>query len=220
LLDVEDHPEQNGDLFVDDSKLESGDSLSQKEPENSSQAGPSAAAPAASAAVEATDPARTSREQAPEGQPVLKLLKNVSLFEDLPDVYLRRIASLCREERQTRGSYLFREGEPGDKIYLICEGAVRVSRQVSGMGEEALAVLGPGDPLGEMALIDDFPRSADAVVHEDTRLLVMSKDALHDLLFVDRDLAYDLLWTFVRTLASRLRQTNDKMMFMAVTSKF
>ena len=48
----------------------------------------------------------------------------------------------------------------------------------------------------------------------------MDKQKLEDLLFVDRDLAYDLLWNFVRTLSGRLRQTNDKMTFLAVTNKF
>ena len=88
------------------------------------------------------------------------------------------------------------------------------------MGEEALAILKAGDYFGEMALIDDFPRSADARVHESCRLFVIAKEHLEDLLFVDRDLAYDLLWNFVRTLSGRLRETNDKMTFLAVSSRF
>ena len=56
--------------------------------------------------------------------------------------------------------------------------------------------------FGEMALIDDFPRSADARAHEACRLFVIRKEDMEDLLFVDRDLAYDLLWSFVRTLSS------------------
>ncbi|HTA19146.1 MAG TPA: cyclic nucleotide-binding domain-containing protein, partial [Polyangia bacterium] len=115
---------------------------------------------------------------------------------------------------------IFKEGAVGDKVYLIIGGAVRISRTVPGMGEEALAVLRAGNHFGEMALIDDFPRSADARAHEACRLFVIRKEDLEDLLFVDRDLAYDLLWSFVRTLSGRLRETNDKMTFMAVTSKF
>jgi CRP-like cAMP-binding protein len=88
------------------------------------------------------------------------------------------------------------------------------------MGEEALAVLGPGDAFGEMSLIDDFPRSADARVHERCRLLVIDKGALEDLLFVQKDLAYEILWNFVKTLSARLRETNDKMTFLSVTGKF
>jgi CRP/FNR family transcriptional regulator, cyclic AMP receptor protein len=159
-----------------------------------------------------------SIELTPEA--ALLLVGKVNLFAGLPRVYLERIASLCVEQSFKYGQFVFREGQPGDGLFLILEGAVRISRQVPGMGEEALAVLKAGDYFGEMALIDDFPRSADACVHESCRLLVIGKEKLQDLLFVDRDLAYDLLWTFVRTLSGRLRQTNDKMTFMAVTSKF
>jgi CRP/FNR family cyclic AMP-dependent transcriptional regulator len=150
----------------------------------------------------------------------LALLGRVNLFAALPPVYLRRIASIGETEMHARGSRIFEEGTPGDKVYILLEGSVRISRQVAGMGEEALAVLKTGDYFGEMALIDDFPRSADAVAHERCRCFVITKEKLADLLFVDRDLAYDLLWTFVRTLANRLRETNDKMTFLAVSSKF
>jgi CRP-like cAMP-binding protein len=147
-------------------------------------------------------------------------LTKVSLFADLPAVYLRRIASLGVEESYARGAPVFAEGTPGDKLYVILSGSVRISRQVPGMGEEALAILKAGDYFGEMALIDDFPRSADAIAHESCKLLVLTKESVADLLFVDRDLAYDLLWSFVRTLSARLRETNDKMTFLAVSSRF
>jgi len=150
----------------------------------------------------------------------LTLLGRINLFAGLPAVYLRRIAAIGQSEVHARGTKIFEEGAVGDKVYLILEGSVRISREVPGMGEEALAVLKTGDYFGEMALIDDFPRSADALAHERCRLFVITKDHLADLLFVDRDLAYDLLWNFVRTLAGRLRQTNDKMTFLAVSSKF
>ncbi|MDX2021310.1 MAG: cyclic nucleotide-binding domain-containing protein [Deltaproteobacteria bacterium] len=147
-------------------------------------------------------------------------LSRVNMFAGLTPLYLKRIAALCDEEVHAQGAFLFKEGEAGDKLYIIIEGAVRISRHISGMGEEALAVLRAGDYFGEMALIDTFPRSADACAHEPCRVLVIDKQKLEDLLFVDRDLAYDLLWNFVRTLSGRLRQTNDKMTFLAVTNKF
>src|SRR4030095_5020688 len=112
------------------------------------------------------------------------------------------------------GDMIFKEGAQGDKMYLILSGAVRISRTVPGMGEEALAGRRAGTHFG------DFPRSADARAHEACKRFVVRKEDMEDLLFVDRDLAYDLLWSFVRTLSSRLRETNDKMTFMAVTSKF
>jgi CRP-like cAMP-binding protein len=150
----------------------------------------------------------------------IELLSKIGLFSALQPTYLRRIATLGLEEDYAQDALIFKEGAVGDKVYLIISGAVRISRTVPGMGEEALAVLRAGTHFGEMALIDDFPRSADARAHEACRLFVIRKEDLEDLLFVDRDLAYDLLWSFVRTLSGRLRETNDKMTFMAVTSKF
>jgi CRP/FNR family transcriptional regulator, cyclic AMP receptor protein len=150
----------------------------------------------------------------------VELLSRVNLFAGLPRVYLQRIEALGQVEGHPAGAQVFAEGSAGDKVYLILEGKVRISRTVSGLGEEALAVLKAGDYFGEMALIDDFPRSADARAHEAVRLFVISKEHLQDLLFIDRELAYELLWNFVRTLSGRLRETNDKMTFLAASSRF
>ena len=150
----------------------------------------------------------------------VELLSKVNIFSGLQPTYLRRIAALGLEELHPANALVFAEGTQGDKVYLILSGSIRISRTVPGMGEEALAVLKAGNYFGEMALIDDFPRSADARAHENCRLFVVRKEDLADLLFVDRDLAYDLLWSFVRTLAGRLRETNDKMTFLAVTNRF
>jgi CRP-like cAMP-binding protein len=150
----------------------------------------------------------------------LQALAKINLFAGLPELYLKRIQALGQVEQYPYGALIFSEGAPGDKVYLILEGKVRISREVPGMGEEALAILKANDYFGEMALIEDFPRSADAKAHEACRLFVISKENLQDLLFVDRDLAYDLLWNFVRTLSGRLRETNDKMTFLAVSSRF
>lgn len=147
-------------------------------------------------------------------------LGEIDLFKEIHPDGLERLASVCSEETYRVGEIIFREGEVGDKLYLILEGKVRISREVSGMGEEALAILGAGAAFGEMSLIDDFPRSADARVHERCRLLVLTKSALQDLLFLDKDLAYEILWSFVQILSNRLRETNDKMTFLSVTGKF
>ena len=133
---------------------------------------------------------------------------------------LERIASIASEETHATESYVFHEGDIGDKLYLVLSGKVRISRTLPGMGEEALAILGPGEAFGEMSLIDDVPRSADARVHENVRLCVITREAFEDLLFLHKDLAYEILWNFIKTLSRRLREANDKMAFMSVTSKF
>jgi CRP-like cAMP-binding protein len=151
---------------------------------------------------------------------VVQALGNIHLFDGIANEGLVALASIAREESYRGGEVIFKEGSTSGELYLILEGKVRISRDVSGMGEEALAVLGAGDAFGEMSLIDDFPRSADARVHERCRLLVLEKDAMEDLLFLEKDLAYEILWNFVRILSARLRETNDKMTFLSVTGKF
>ena len=155
-----------------------------------------------------------------KGKSPLEILAQIDLFNGLPQGHLRRVVDIGVEEAYKGGATIFPENTPGDKFYVIVEGAVRISRIVPGMGEEALAVLRPGNYFGEMSLIDDAPRSATAICHERCRLFVVNRKDLEDLLFVDRDLAYELLWNWVRTLSRRLRATNDKFTFLATTSKF
>lgn len=147
-------------------------------------------------------------------------LRKIALFDGLRPAALELIARVATEESHASGTKIFQHGDAGDKLYLILEGRVRISREVPGMGEEALAVLGPGEIFGEMALLDESPRSADARVHERCRLLAIPKDGFDDLLFLHKDLAYEVLWSFVRMLVGRLRETTDKLTFLSITGKF
>jgi CRP/FNR family transcriptional regulator, cyclic AMP receptor protein len=151
---------------------------------------------------------------------VLDQLKGIQLFSGLKQPALELIARIAQQESHARGSKIFRHGDPGDKLYLILEGKVRISREVPGMGEEALAILGPGQMFGEMALLDESPRSADANVHETCKVLAVPRDGFDDLLFINKDLAYEVLWSFVRMLVTRLRETNDKLTFLSTSNKF
>jgi CRP/FNR family cyclic AMP-dependent transcriptional regulator len=147
-------------------------------------------------------------------------LARVPFFDGLTREALALIAKATTEESHATGTKLFQYGDPGDKLFIILEGKVRISREVAGMGEEALAVLGAGEVFGEMALLDESPRSADARVHERCRLLVITKDAFDDLLFLHKDLAYEVLWNCVRMFSARLRETNEKLTFLTVSGKF
>jgi CRP/FNR family transcriptional regulator, cyclic AMP receptor protein len=147
-------------------------------------------------------------------------LARVPFFDGLTRDALALIAQVTTEESHALGTRIFQYGDPGDKLFIILEGKVRISREVAGMGEEALAVLGPGEVFGEMALLDESPRSADARVHERCRLLVIAKDAFDDLLFLHKDLAYEVLWNCVRIFSARLRETNEKLTFLTMSGKF
>lgn len=147
-------------------------------------------------------------------------LAKVEIFSGLTLEAIELIANVATEESHPSGTFIFRQGELGDRLFLILDGRVRISREVAGMGEEALAILKSGDVFGEMALLDEGPRSADARVHEHCRLLSISRSGFEDLLFLHKDLAYEVLWNVVRMLARRLRETNDKLTFLSVSGKF
>ena len=150
----------------------------------------------------------------------IELLRTVAIFRDLDDGELARVAECCREERFESAEYVFREGEPGNRLYLIVEGEVRISRTIPGSGEEALAVLKPGAVFGEMAVFDRSDRSTDAISNGGTRCLTLSRSDFELLLDLNRDLAYKILWAVVRLLSMRLRQTNDSLRSFLAMSMF
>jgi len=151
----------------------------------------------------------------------LTLLKKVALFEGLTNAQLQKVAALATPRTFGGSEYIFREGEPGDSMFVIVEGKVRISKSVPGIGEEALAILERGQYFGEMSLIEERgPRSADAIAHVPCTLWAFERDRLDQLMFTDKDLAYVLLWTFVRTLSERLRETNDKIKAFFALSRF
>ena len=152
---------------------------------------------------------------------MIELLKKINLFETLLEPELMKIAKICRPEAAAKDAVVFKEGDAGDRCFIIVKGEVRISKFIPHIGEEALAVLKPGDYFGEMALIDNFPRSAHAIVNSDAELLSINKTELDKILIMDRELGYKLLWAFTKTLSKRLRETNEKMAcFLAMTGGF
>jgi CRP/FNR family transcriptional regulator, cyclic AMP receptor protein len=151
---------------------------------------------------------------------VVPLLRTVPLFKDLDETELAAVAELCREERFTSGEYIFREGESGNRLYLITKGEVRISRDVPGSGEEALAVLKPGAVFGEMAVFDRSERSTHAISNGGTLALTISRTDFEMLLDLNRELAYKVLWAVTRLLSARLRSANDSLRSFLAMSMF
>lgn len=125
---------------------------------------------------------------------------------------LRLLASYSSEERFAPESLIFGEGEHGDKLYIVVEGGVRISRRLPGMGEEALTILKRGDVFGEMALIDDLPRSADARSHvQGCTVFTIDRQRLQEVLDMDPDAARQFLTLLCQLLCRRLRAMNDRL---------
>jgi CRP-like cAMP-binding protein len=151
---------------------------------------------------------------------VAELLQKVAIFKDLDDDELAEVAEVCKEERFAAGEYVFREGEHGNRLFLIVSGEVRISRDVPGSGEEALAILKPGALFGEMAVFDRSERSTDAISNGGTTVLTIGRPDFEMLLDFDRELAHKVLWGCVRLLSGRLRSTNDSLRSLLAMSMF
>ncbi len=148
------------------------------------------------------------------------LLRNVAIFKDLDDREIAAIAEVCHEETFVSGEYIFREGEHGNRLYLIVQGEVRISRDVPGSGEEALAILKSGAVFGEMAVFDRSERSTHAISNGGTKALTISRPDFEMLLDFNREMAYKVLWSVTRVLSGRLRNTNDSLRSFLAMSMF
>jgi CRP/FNR family cyclic AMP-dependent transcriptional regulator len=140
-----------------------------------------------------------------------EILRGVPLFESLDDEAADNLCSLLTMEESEAASILFRAGDAGDSMYVIEEGKVQISMRSADGEELILAVLGPGDFFGEMALIDGKPRSANACVVEPSRLAVLSRPHFLSFLSSSPRIAVEML----TALSRRLRRTDELLRHLA-----
>ncbi len=169
------------------------------------------------AMVEVATPGATMRRGA-TGQPGERvyLEENAKLDllreQGLSAGELRLLATYSQEERFPPETLIFAEGERGDRLYIVVDGQVRISRRFLGMGEEALTILGRGEVFGEMALIDDQPRSADARAHTPgCTVLTVGRQRLEEVLEMDPDAARQFLTSLCAILCRRVRAINERL---------
>jgi CRP/FNR family cyclic AMP-dependent transcriptional regulator len=135
------------------------------------------------------------------------------LFQEqkLSSMEINFLATLSKERKYGPSQVIFREGEMGNEMYVVLEGRVMISKYIPGAGEEALAFLERGGFFGEMALIDNEPRSADAKAHEGGAVvLVISREVLEGILDINKISSIRLLTILCNLVASRLRELDDK----------
>ncbi len=104
-----------------------------------------------------------------------------------------------------KGEVLFNEGEPGDSLYIVLSGRIKVGRRAADGRQNLIALMGPSDMVGELSLFDPGPRTATATAVVDSRLARLRKHALRPWLTNRPEIAEQLL----RVLARRLRRTNN-----------
>ena len=135
-----------------------------------------------------------------------EVLRKVPLFSDLAEPELGRFADIAREREYPRNSVILFEDDPGDALYIVSTGQVKVVLIGEDGREVILSVLGDGDFFGEMSLIDDEPRSAHVIAMKDSRLLVLRREDFQAELEREPRIALKLL----RVLVTRLRRADEK----------
>lgn len=149
----------------------------------------------------------------PPGEFHVDLSTKRHLFQEqkLSPMEINFLTSLSRERKVAPGEVLFREGDPGDAMYVVLSGRVMISKFIAGAGEEALAFLDRGDYFGEMALIDNQPRSADAKAHEGGAVVLrIPHDVVEGLLDPHKVSSLRLLRLLASLVSKRLRELDDK----------
>lgn len=136
---------------------------------------------------------------------LIPLLRNVNLFSEMDEGELDAIARIVTVSKVKPTQLIFQEGDPGGKFYLILRGKVKVVHYTPSGREQILSFLGKGDFFGEMALLDDHPRSATVVALEETELAQILHTDFMALLEREPGLTLKLLKELVR----RLRLTSN-----------
>lgn len=138
--------------------------------------------------------------------PPIAILQKVPLFQSLPEAEVAPFGELMRERSYPKGSVILFEDDPGDALYVVASGQVKVVLIGEDGREVILSVLGEGTFFGEMALLDDEPRSAHVIAMEDSVVLALRREDFRARLRTSPEVAIALL----RELSRRLRRADDQ----------
>jgi serine/threonine protein phosphatase PrpC/CRP-like cAMP-binding protein len=136
----------------------------------------------------------------------LEVLHKMPLFRHLTYQELVRVLNITEVRSFDAGATIVNEGDEGDELFIVLTGQVRVFS-----GDVVLTHLGPGQHLGEMALVDKAPRSASVAADEPSKVLAVRRRDFFDIIRKDHAIAVKLLWSFLGVLTDRLRATNREL---------
>ncbi len=129
-------------------------------------------------------------------------LKSVDLFFQISGEDLNQVAGIAHEVNFEQDEVIFQEGEMGDTLYLIVDGSVVIHRQT-----KEIARLSEKEAFGEMAILDNEPRSASVTALTDVACLKIERQDFYELMFEKVEIAFGI----IRVLTSRLREANRKL---------
>jgi CRP/FNR family transcriptional regulator, cyclic AMP receptor protein len=142
-----------------------------------------------------------------------EMLRRAPLFEALDEDETKALRAGVTDVGLARGERLFDEGDDGDRLYVVLEGKIKLTRASADGRENLISLVGPGEMFGELSLFDPRPRTMSASAVTDVRLAALAHDDLRSWLTGHPDVAMHLL----KALARRLRRTNEVMSDLVFT---
>src|SRR5579862_4932820 len=142
----------------------------------------------------------------PPSMEIADFLATVPLLGQIPTEELQRFAEVTREKQYPKGSVILFEDDPGDSLFIVREGRVKVVLVAEDGREVILGILGVGDHFGELSLIDDQPRSAHVIAMEESTLLVLRRDDFRKRVEASPSVA----WSLLAELSRRLRRADGQ----------
>jgi CRP/FNR family transcriptional regulator, cyclic AMP receptor protein len=133
------------------------------------------------------------------------VLRRAPLFEGLDEENARALRRQMSDVKLSRGEHLFLEGQDGDRLYVVLDGKIKLTRAAADGRENLLTVLGPGEMFGELSLFDPRPRTSTASAVTEAAVAALAHDALRHLLLERPEVSMYML----QALARRLRRAND-----------
>ncbi len=133
------------------------------------------------------------------------VLRRAPLFDGLDEESARALRRQMADVKLSRGEHLFLEGQDGDRLYVVLDGKIKLTRAATDGRENLLTVLGPGEMFGELSLFDPRPRTSSASAVTDATVAALGHDALRPWLLERPEVSMHML----QALARRLRRAND-----------
>ena len=133
------------------------------------------------------------------------IIRQAPLFSALDDEAAHELRSSMVSLKLNKGQVLFKEGQEGDRLYVVVHGKIKLGTTSSDGRENLLSILGPGEMFGELSLFDPEPRTSTATAVTDARLVSLAHDAVIGLVTTNPQTSLELL----RRMAQRLRKSNE-----------
>lgn len=148
-----------------------------------------------------------------------QLLQGIPFLSGLPAEEMKALSGSLRRRRFARNEVIFHRDDPGDSLFVIVAGTVKITLRSEDGREAILTLLGPGDYFGELAVLDGEPRSADAVAVEAVETLSLPRAVFVTVLTANPQAAMNLLAAFSRSYVRRLTDTVHDAVFLDVPAR-